>query len=79
MIELEQFYNKGLGWVCRQCERDLEAIAPAENAPSRLMQEGESESKQPSLSTHALARWTDPSRRTLICPRCGVTELVDKA
>lgn len=77
MIELDQFYNNGFGWICRLCEREMQA--PDEDLPSRLLREGETESKQPSLSSRALAKWLDPSHRTLICPRCGVTELVNKA
>jgi hypothetical protein len=79
MIELDQFYNNGFGWICRQCERELHATGPADKSTSRLMREGEAESKQPTLSSSALAKWIDPSHRTLICPRCSITELVDKA
>ena len=78
MIELKDFYNDGFGWVCRQCERDL---APTEqpDQPSRLLREGESESKHPQLSNLSLARWEDASQRILVCPRCGVTEAVEKS
>lgn len=76
MTEFDQFYNDGFGWICRQCEADLR---PTDQSRSRLMREGEAESKQPIFSSPGLAKWTDPSHRTLICPRCGVTELVDKA
>lgn len=79
MIELESFYNHGFGWICRLCEAELRSTSPSDPTRSRLMREGEAESKQPSLSNAALAKWTDPSHRTLICPRCSVTELVDKA
>lgn len=76
MIELENFYNDGFGWICRRCERELEP--PAETAKhSRLMREGEHE-KNLRLSTPALARWADKSRTTLRCPRCGVTESATK-
>lgn len=78
MIELDQFYNDGFGWICRSCERDLVKVHVDEER-SRLMREGEAESKQPSFSSKALAKWTDPSHRSLICPRCGITELADKA
>jgi hypothetical protein len=78
MIELENFYNDGFGWVCRQCDRELNAL-PDESAHSRLMREGESESKSPRLSNPALAKWEDASQRTLFCPRCGVSEMVEKS
>jgi hypothetical protein len=78
-IELNDFYNDGFGWICRHCEREL---APQNNAPSektsRLMHEGEAESKNPRLSNSALAKWADAAQRILTCPRCGITELADK-
>jgi hypothetical protein len=77
-IELEDFYNDGFGWICRHCERELKPAETDLNAPSRLMREGEAESKNPRLSSPALAKWADKAQRTLICPRCGITELADK-
>ena len=78
MKELNDFYNDGFGWVCRQCEREL-AIEAEERSHSRLLTEGESESKKPALANKALAKWADPARRILECPRCGITELADKS
>jgi rubrerythrin len=75
MIELHDFYNDGFGWTCKRCESDLKAGSNDDHA--RFYREGEAESKNPSLATSALARWADPEQRTLICPRCGVTELAD--
>ena len=77
MQELENFYNAGFGWICRDCERDL--ADENTGTVSRLMSEGEAESKQPRMSNAALAKWLDKIRTTLICPRCGVTEGVDKS
>ena len=77
MIQLNDFYNDGFGWICRQCE--LEMSQTPESSHSRLLLEGEAESKQPKMSTGALAKWTDPTQRTLVCPRCGITESVEKA
>ena len=78
-VELNDFYNAGFGWVCKHCERETKpentGFAPKH---SRLMSEGEAESKQPKLSNPALAKWADPAQRTLMCPRCGITELADK-
>jgi hypothetical protein len=78
MPELNDFYNEGFGWICRNCERDLEQAAE-KTTYSRLLREGEAEGKQPTLSTHALAKWADPAQRMLECPRCGIAELVDKS
>lgn len=78
-VELNDFYNEGFGWICRHCERDLKTQREASNSKqSRLMREGEAESKQPEFSNIALAKWADKAQRTLICPRCGITELADK-
>ncbi len=78
-IESNDFYNDGFGWICKPCEREFKQLDDlSENKISRLMREGEAESKQPSFSNLALARWADEAHRTLTCPRCGITELVDK-
>jgi hypothetical protein len=77
MTELQNFYNAGFGWICRACERESEP--PNENANhSRLLREGEAESKTPRFSSYALAKWTDQTRRTLVCPRCGIIEPAGK-
>lgn len=78
MTELNDFYNDGMGWICKHCEPELRAAEPPSGSHSRAFREGEAESKTPVLSTHALAKWMDKSRQTLICPRCGITEPVDK-
>jgi hypothetical protein len=78
MPELNDFYNHGFGWICRHCEKELRQ-PEAGDSHSRLLREGEAESKKPKLSTHALAKWADSARRILECPRCGITELADKS
>lgn len=80
MFELENFYNAGTGWICKRCEAELketETTEDDENLP-RVWREGEAESKRPKLSA-ALAKWTNETRNQLVCPRCGVSELIDKA
>jgi hypothetical protein len=77
-IELDDFYNDGFGWICKHCERELKEPETDAPAQSRLMREGEAESKNPRLSSPALAKWADKAQRTLMCPRCGITELADK-
>lgn len=76
MQELNDFYNNGFGWICRRCERDLAPQTPV-GSRSRLLTEGEAESKQPAMSSKALAKWLDRTRTTLICPQCGITERAD--
>ena len=79
MQELNDFYNDGFGWICRQCERELNRTEKQAAARSRLLSEGEAESKTPRMSNLALAKWADPAQRVLVCPRCGITELADKS
>jgi hypothetical protein len=77
-IDLDDFYNDGFGWICRHCERELKEPENSLPKHSRLMREGESESKQPRFSNLAMAKWADKEQKTLICPRCGITESADK-
>lgn len=73
---MTNFYNSGFGWICRGCEAESD-VESASQSRSRLMREGESESKNPTFSSTALAKWHDKEQRTLVCPVCGVIELVD--
>lgn len=78
MKETNDFFNDGFGWVCRHCHSELSRSASESvSSHSRLMTEGEAEGKAPRLTNEALAKWADPERRTLMCPRCGITELID--
>lgn len=74
--ELRDFYNDGFGWTCRHCQNDSEPSDSIEKA--RLLNEGESEGKNPFLSNRGLAKWVDPAQTTLICPRCGIIESASK-
>ena len=51
---------------------------PDASALPRFFREGEAEEREPRLSESALARWKDESRRTLLCPRCGVEEVINE-
>ncbi len=78
-LELNDFYNDGFGWICKRCERELsEQNNEAEHKNSRLMREGEAESKKPQFSNQALAKWADKAQSILICPRCRITEVAAK-
>jgi hypothetical protein len=78
MIELNDFYNDGFGWICRHC-MPKDPPSPGSQGVSRLIREGESESKSPAFSTIGLAKWADPAHRILTCPACGISELADRA
>lgn len=77
MIELNDFYNDGSGWVCRHCDRELSASNAQAGSRPRLLTEGEADVSH--LAGRALAKWADAARRTLLCPRCGITEFADLA
>lgn len=78
MIELNDFYNDGTGWICRRCELELKPKERAPQKQSRIFREGEAESKTPELENAALAKWMDKTQQHLICPRCGIVEAVEK-
>ena len=75
-LEYHDFYNDGFGFICKHCERELKETTTSPGH-SRLMREGEAESKQPKFSNIALAKWLDKAQTTLICPNCGITEKID--
>lgn len=77
-LELNDFYNDGFGWICKHCEREIKETESTGNKNrSRLMSEGEAESKTPVFSNRAMARWRDAAQTVLICPRCGIAERVE--
>jgi hypothetical protein len=79
-LETDHFINYGYGWLCKHCLAEMgERVGRVDSRRARFLSEGEAEEKEPSLSTAALARWRDASRRSLFCPRCSVEEMIDKA
>ncbi|MBD0370443.1 MAG: hypothetical protein ICV60_06375 [Pyrinomonadaceae bacterium] len=78
-METDNFINFGYGWMCKHCMAEDEGRGDEGESRARFFTEGEAETKEPLLSTPALARWRDAARRTLYCPRCSVEETVSKA
>ncbi|HEU4596453.1 MAG TPA: hypothetical protein VFS10_15055 [Pyrinomonadaceae bacterium] len=74
MRETKHFVNEGFGWTCKRCAEQNAPRPPDEELLPRFFREGEAEERETRLSTPSLARWKDNSRRTLLCPRCGVEE-----
>lgn len=71
------FRNDGFGWICGSCE-EKSPPSTSGGSRSRLMREGEAESKNPTLSSEAIAKWADRENKILTCPRCGTTEQAAK-
>ena len=67
MDQTNHFINLGYGWMCKHC-----AAAEAERKQSNS-KSGNQDSTRPKL---ALASWTDADRNALICPSCGIQEMV---
>jgi hypothetical protein len=80
VIETTHFVNTAFGWVCKHCraEEEEEARDGDGVGRARFFNEGEAEAREPRLSTTALARWRDATRRTLYCPRCSVEETISR-
>jgi ribosomal protein L37AE/L43A len=74
VAETEHFVNDGTGWECRRCRASSGGGAARDQGPGRFFREGEAEGGGPRLSSRALARWEDDSRKALRCPACGVSE-----
>ncbi|HEX8072609.1 MAG TPA: hypothetical protein VF546_21855 [Pyrinomonadaceae bacterium] len=72
---MEHFRNTGFGWTCKHCG-DEDGRAADAGPRARFFSEGEAEARELPLSAPTLARWQDDTRRTLVCPRCGVEEQV---
>lgn len=75
----DHFINTGYGWVCSHCSPEMATLNRETEGRARFFHEGEAEDKEPALSTVALARWSDASRQALVCPRCGIQELINRA
>ena len=77
--QINHFVNLGYGWLCKHCTaEDAERKNHDYGTRARFFSEGEAEEKEPRLSALALARWSDATRRSLTCPRCGISELIKK-
>ena len=79
---MEHFVNEGRGWECQLClaedastlGEDAVEGGPSTHTLARFFREGEAEEREPHLSSRALARWKDSTRRALVCTRCGAEE-----
>ena len=80
MNQTNHFFDLGYGWLCKHCSaEDADAGQQQSEQRTRFFSDSQAGGNEPRLSTPALARWTDASRQTLACPRCGIEEMVSKA
>ena len=80
MTETQHFFNPGYGWLCKHCTvEDANGQEHQHSARGRFFSDGEAEASEPTFSTPTLARWADASRQSLVCPRCGILEMIDPA
>ena len=72
--QTNHFINLGYGWLCKHCS--------AENAEHHAKPDGraahERKTTTPRMPSLPLARWTDATRHSLTCPRCGIEETINK-
>jgi len=66
MNQTNHFFDLGYGWLCKHCSAE-------ETERKQHPNELRNDSKPSGL---ALATWTDSTRRTLTCPRCGIAETI---
>jgi len=77
--QTNHFFNLGYGWLCKHCSaEDAEQKHHHHGAGAGFFPAGEVEGKEPKLSSLALARWSDSTRQSLTCPRCGIQETINK-
>jgi hypothetical protein len=78
-METDHFINiGGFGWLCKRRHADTASrVSSADHARSRFMSEGEAEmTEEGKISATSFAKWGNPERRTLFCPRCGLEETI---
>jgi hypothetical protein len=75
--QTNHFFNPGYGWLCKHCSaEDAERKHHDHGTRARFVTEGEAKEDEPKVSTLALARWSDSTRQSLSCPRCGIEEMI---
>jgi len=67
MHQTTHFFNLGYGWLCKHCS--------AENAERNERHQSNNNGER-RMHNLALAKWIDEERHGLLCPRCGIHELV---
>jgi hypothetical protein len=76
--QTNHFFNLGYGWLCKHCSTEEAEHHEEPGGLWRFLQKRGTEEKKSKLPSLVLARWTDPTRRSLRCPHCGIEEMVKK-
>jgi hypothetical protein len=78
-MQIDHFINLGYGWMCKHCNPAISQPAnESQEGRARFLTEGEAEDKETRFSSGVFARWRDASRQALVCPHCGIEELISK-
>jgi hypothetical protein len=77
MNQTNHFFDLGYGWLCKHCSaEDTERKLSSPAYPSSRSSDGKQSQHQSHVPELPLASWTDSTRHTLKCPRCGIEETV---
>jgi hypothetical protein len=78
--QTNHFFDLGYGWLCKHCSAaDTEATRQPQQHRGGFFSHPDPENKEARPPGLALAAWTDPSRHSLACPRCGIEETIAKS
>jgi hypothetical protein len=77
MNQTNHFIDLGYGWLCKHCSAaDAEAKQHSHETRRGFFSRGHQEKLETPPLVLALASWTDSSRNSLFCPRCGIHEAI---
>jgi len=78
--QTNHFFDLGYGWLCKHCSAaDAEAKQHPQGSRGSFFSHGDAEKQEARPFVLALASWTDSSRQSLFCPRCGIHETIKNA
>jgi hypothetical protein len=78
--QTNHFFDLGYGWLCKHCSAaDTEAQHQPQPDRSGFFNHSGPEKKEAQPPQLAFATWTDSSRHSLACPRCGIEETIAKS
>jgi DNA-directed RNA polymerase subunit RPC12/RpoP len=76
MHQTNHFFDLGYGWLCKHCSAENTERKQHPDIRSSSFTQGHLQEKESGTTGLAFARWTDSTRRDLVCPRCGIEEVI---